>query len=117
MTNDNMKLAAKFARRAQAAKMVVEILVTLLYILVRGTLFWLATLLIGLPSLGLPAITWFQALGIVIAVRAMFSALTASVVQHVQKPEVNDLEAISRTLGALSDAFPQQQSIGSEEGR
>jgi len=34
---------------------------------------WLGTLLIDLPALGLPAITWLQSLGIMLAFRSLIT--------------------------------------------
>jgi hypothetical protein len=78
----------------------------------RATLVWLGTLLADLPSLGLPAISWVQAFGIVVAVRSTLTYMIG--VQQIQpQPSM-----MMHDLSSLINAAHRQPGGGNhDDGR
>lgn len=78
----------------------------------RATLVWLGALLVDLPSLGLPAISWVQAFGIVVAVRATLSYMIG--VQQIQPQPSMMMHDLSNLINAASQ---QQSGENHDDGR
>lgn len=97
-----MQKQLKGAKRAYLVNKVVDFLYPLTGLLVRGTCVWIGTLLVGLPSLGLPALSWVQAVGIVLVVRPIFTHVIG-----VKAEPPQELAFFNKALASLS-----QQQVG-----
>ena len=112
---DGHQYAKQYAKkifRMRVARTLSGYLLVLVYLLVRATILWLGALLVDLPSFGLPAITWLQAVGIVAVVRAALTSVTA--VHIVQEPSPtrtssNPMMDVMGALSSLAQSLPQQQ--------
>ncbi len=91
---------AKLAGYVGAGRTIVDVLTFVVYTLMRGTFVWLGMLLVDPTSIGLPAITWLQAVGLVMVFRSLVTQIIG--VQQVV-PVPSPLMNAAAVLAAMSN--------------
>jgi hypothetical protein len=106
---------AKLAGYVGAGRTIVDVLTFVIYTLLRGTFVWLGALLIDLPSLGLPAMTWLQAVGLVMAFRALVTqVIGVRQAASVPSPLMDAATMIASLQASMEDAAMKNEAMKNE---